>query len=524
MSGLQHVHVRVTDAATGKPTPCRVRFTDAAGKYYAPLGRLTEFATGLGADVGGNLSCPVFLADGRETAWQAFAYIDGGCEIALPPGPIRVSIAKGPEFIPLEQEVPLSAGKMALRFTLERWSDVRQQGWYPGDCRCHFLSPHAALLEGAAEDLAVVNLLACVGAVMDAFDDWAQPQARTVYSNLLSFSGQRPALEMPGLMVVVNTLNQHFQLGSLALLNCHRVVYPLRFGSNVADSGYENWTLADWCDQCHRKAGLVIWTSTSLVGAAKHNGEALANLITGKVDAMEVNSFVWERHQSDLVWYALLNAGLRVPLAGASAKNSNSITLGSVRTYARLAPGQPLTYTDWIEAVRAGRTFVTNAPMLNLTVNGQDPGSTVSIADGRPIQVRAAARSLVPFENLEIIVNGTAVASQVARGSPAEALLEKEITVPQGGWVAARCWGQALLPAAYFGQSVRAHTSPIYLAHADRPARVVASAVEVLLYELDTSLHWVNTEARFENDAQRQRLIGVFHAARRLLEQKLPPR
>ena len=43
-AALQTVHVRVNDAGTGQPTPCRVRFTGPDGTYYAPFGRLTEFA------------------------------------------------------------------------------------------------------------------------------------------------------------------------------------------------------------------------------------------------------------------------------------------------------------------------------------------------------------------------------------------------------------------------------------------------------------------------------------------------
>src|SRR5206468_16490 len=70
MPKLQTVHVRVNDAATGKPTPCRVRFTDAQGTYYAPFGRLTGFSTARGQDVGGNV----------QTAGKAFAYMDGSCE------------------------------------------------------------------------------------------------------------------------------------------------------------------------------------------------------------------------------------------------------------------------------------------------------------------------------------------------------------------------------------------------------------------------------------------------------------
>src|SRR6266481_1695136 len=100
MTTLQQVHVRVNDAATGMPTPCRVRFTDAAGRYYAPYGRLTEFATEMGVDVGGN----VLVGD------EAFAYIDGSCEIVLPPGLLRVAISKGPEYKPIETTMTLNPG------------------------------------------------------------------------------------------------------------------------------------------------------------------------------------------------------------------------------------------------------------------------------------------------------------------------------------------------------------------------------------------------------------------------------
>src|SRR5436305_394327 len=72
---------------------------------------------------------------------------------------------------------------------------------------------------------------------------------------LLAFSGTRAALEAPGCAVAVNTLNAHPTLGTVGLLNSHRPVYPLRFGAPGAD----DWSVADWCDQCHRKAGLVTW-------------------------------------------------------------------------------------------------------------------------------------------------------------------------------------------------------------------------------------------------------------------------
>ena len=192
-TALQTVHVRVNDAATGQPTPCRVRFTNAEGEYFAPRGRLAEFATGHNQDVGGNI----------RLAMKAYAYIDGACEIAVPPGPLHVRIDKGPEYRSIEQDIDLAAGKLALRFIIERWINLRDSGWHSGDARVHCLSPHAALLEAAAEDVAVVNLLVraeCVGQVSKPADEsgrFGNLPHDLALSSILAFSGQKPALEMP---------------------------------------------------------------------------------------------------------------------------------------------------------------------------------------------------------------------------------------------------------------------------------------------------------------------------------------
>src|SRR5215471_6613724 len=132
---MQTIHMRINDAPTGQPTPVRIRFTDCEGHYFAPLGRLTDFATGVNQDVGGNV----------RVGNQQYCYIDGTCEIALPPGRILIEARKGPEYRPLSQGVELTPGKLALRLSIDRWADLRAEGWYAGDMRCHFLSPHAAL-------------------------------------------------------------------------------------------------------------------------------------------------------------------------------------------------------------------------------------------------------------------------------------------------------------------------------------------------------------------------------------------
>src|SRR5205823_11441107 len=110
----------------------------------------------------------------------------------------------------------------------------------------------------------------------------------------------------------------------LGLLHCHRAVYPLTFGG---PDGADDWTLADWFDQCHRNKVLVVWAGPKHEKSQMFGGEPLADLALGKVDAFEID--FWEDSPFDLLadWYTLLNAGLAVPLVGASGKESNGTAL-----------------------------------------------------------------------------------------------------------------------------------------------------------------------------------------------------
>lgn len=494
-SGLQNVHVRVNDAASGKPTPVRIRFVGPDGKYYAPFGRLTEFATGPAADVGGN----VLLGD------KKYCYIDGTCEIRLPVGDIEVEIRKGLEYVPLFQKVRLPQGKLALRFEIKRWSNLREQGWYSGDTQAFFLTPHAALLEGAGEDLAVVNLLA---------------RGEKDTANLLAFSGQRPALSMPGHLVVVNTYNSSAHLGDLALLNCHRVVYPLTIDLHEP---FET-NLADWCQQCHRKGGLV-------VAAALHGkdpkgeapqpiqGEVLADAVLGLVDVLDVARSGFGDWEGLKPWEELLACGYRLPLSGGSQKHSNTGLLGSIRTYAYLGT-ETLEYGKWIEAVRAGRTFVSSGPLLRLTLNDCGPGSVIQATSGQTVRYRIEAQSLTPFQTLELVHNGVVVAEAATTNDPKQhACIEGELRIDESGWFYARCAGP-YCEALQF--RIAAVTSPVHVEIAERPLRPPAATVHRLIGQLEETMDHNLRYGRFESDRQRERMQRVYREAQAELQRRLP--
>jgi hypothetical protein len=518
---LHTVHVRVNDAASGQPTPCRIRFTDGEGSYYAPFGRLTEFAKGIAQDVGGNLLL------GQEQ----FAYIDGTCEIRLPAGPISVRISKGPEYTPIHEALELSPGKLALRFEIGRWIELRQQGWYSGDVFARFLSPHAALLEGAAEDVAVVNLLAAeyeawdltpqhgIAALEFEYPDRLVGQREyrerkhAHVSNILAFSGQHPAVELPGHLVVVNTFNHHPTLGHLALLNCHRVVFPLKFGGTDES---DEWTLTDWCDQCHRKGGLVVGLN-AFKGVLDHHQEILADCLLGKIDALMAMDDLAidqcaELHRSCLaLWSALLSCGVRIPLVGGSGKASNCDLLGNTRTYAKLLKDEPFTYANWIEAVRAGRTFVTTGPIISIEVDGRGPGSVVDLArKNEAVRVRAEARATSELESLQVIVNGKVVSSVQPAAGETAAVLEFETEIAESSWLVARCGGPYNWPRF---SRLAAISSPIYLQVAGLPVKADSTTIAALSKDLDYMLDWARNKARCD-DKHRERFAGIFRSAR----------
>jgi hypothetical protein len=330
------VHLRINDAATAKPTPVRLRISDERGNHYPPLGRFEEFPTGKNEDVGGRVRL------GRDS----WFYADGSVEVPLPAGvPLRIQATKGFEYRPLDETVTLGAGKMAMRFSINRTADMKSNGWLAADARCHFISPHDAALEVAAEGVDLVNLLA----TEQRFPSLNGTAYRTV-PHLAAFTGQSLFADA----VAVNTLNVHPVLGKVGLLYSHRPVHPLTFGGEEPD----DWSVCDWCDQCHRKGGLAVWVDAFKETAGPPGGETLVAAVLGKLDAIEIDA--QPRKQPVWPWvHRLWNAGVPIPLVGASGKDSNRTPLGAMRTYARCEGS----YKSWVEAVKAGRTFITNGPL-----------------------------------------------------------------------------------------------------------------------------------------------------------------
>jgi hypothetical protein len=477
------VHVRITDAATNQPLPVRLRVTDAAGRDCVPFGRPAVFRTGPGEDVGGQVRI-----DGQN--WY---YVDGGAEMVIPPGRVRIEAWHGFEYRPLVHETEVKAGQLAVRVQMERWTDERERGWYSGDTSVFEIDPFSALLEGAAEDVNVVNILARELNVGGAVR----------IPNLTAFSGATAAQARPWHLVAVGTQNSHPELGSLALLGCHRPVFPLRCG--VPD-GQIDWSLIDWCEQAHRKKdGVAIWAD---VERALEFGEPLAAAILGKIDAIEIRP----EHPSDTLMLNdfFLMVGIGLTLVGGSGKSSNAELAGRMRTYARLLPEQSFDYPAWLAAVRAGRTYVTEGPLLNLTVSGADERGVVRVPEGGTVNISAEARSVLPFEYLELVSEGQVVEKVEPVGDPLHASITTEHAVG---------WDHLITVHCRQGMRIVAQTSPIRV-EVGRPGhrRLAHSAgARQVRAALDHTRRWATEHPGPHDERFRQQLLANLDAAERRL-------
>src|SRR5207244_10091188 len=111
--------------------------------------------------------------------------------------------------------------------------------------------------------------------------------------------------------------------------------------------------------------------------------------------------------------------------------------------------------------VRAGRTFVTDGPMLSLTVDGHEIGDAFNARRGDVVHVEAAAGSDASMDVLELIVNGEVIASVEATDGGRSATLSHDLRIDESCWIAVRALGPG--HTTVLDDTLFAHTSPIYV-------------------------------------------------------------
>jgi hypothetical protein len=488
------VHGRVVDEATGRPTPARLAFRSREGRYIPPYGHATEINDGWFQDYGADVK----LMD------TSFAYVDGTFQVELPVGEVYVELTKGFEYAPVRRRLRIEPGQREVEIGIARFADLRSRGWVTADTHVHFLSPSTAVLEGQAEGVNLVSLLAAQWA--DLFTNVGD----LAHGALVSRDGET--------IVQVNTENRQHLLGHLGLVGGEGApVYPMSAsGPGESYLGDPLWTsLADWTDRQHERKGLVVAVHFPFPTA-----EIAADIALGKIDALELfpygQSFATERFRD---WYRYLDCGYRLPAVGGTDKMGAYMPVGANRTYVHLG-GEPFTFESWAAAVRRGRTFMTTGPLLLFEVEGRMPGDEITLGTGGAhLAARVEARSFVPFHRLEVVANGRVVASRDEAAGTREMTLEEAVPVSGPGWLAARCVSR-FGPTTAWGLGIQAHTSPVYLAV---PGRELVSphTIAYMLTLVEGTEAWVENLAVRPDPERLARVRATLRSARERLHQRL---
>src|SRR6266566_7935413 len=358
------VRVRIIEKETGAAAPARLHFHGPSGEYLPPRGHHRKVTSALFED-----SFADFAVDDHQ-----FAYVDGDCIVDLPLGTVFVEIARGYETAPVRRALVIDAATKDLTFELTKTLKWREQGWVTADTHVHFLSPQTALLEGKAEGINVVNLLAT--------------QLGEMYSNVGDFDGRTTlgARDFGGdgeFLVRVGTENRMQVLGHISLLGYSgSMIHPLATGgpseSSIGDP--LEATMAEWARRCLDQQGLVI-----MPHSPNPQLERAADIVLNLIDAIELMTqnplaSTWHETSEAFVdpygiadWYRYLNLGYHLPIVGGSDKMAAAHLLGGMRTYAHLGERE-FTYDDWMAGIRSGNTFATIGPLAAIRVAGVPPG------------------------------------------------------------------------------------------------------------------------------------------------------
>lgn len=477
------LRVKVVDES-GLPTPARVYLTGADGKRHTPKEIIPRITS---ADYG------------QPYGGEYYFYTDGGFSLSLPEGETRLEVVKGLEYAPLSKTFQMPAsGLKEIVARLDRPYNMAAKGWFSGDTHIHpnlfsdtRIRPQDVLRITKAEDLNVPHLLAC-----NDTDGYI--------TDLNYFEGKPNRLSEKNYILYWNQEMRNLRVyGHMAFLKLTEFVHPSYTGWPRTDQPYDyppNHYLAIAAKQ---QGAAVVQVHPGLPQ------EYPVNMALGVMDTIDVmcqgNE---EKNTAD--WYRLLNSGFRCGISAGTDCFLNvpyHLLAGAGRVYVKT--GTRLTYDKWIQAYMEGRSFASNAPLIEFSVDGKGAGEEIRWSSGsKTVRVEANAVSHVPMRTMEVVVNGKPVYTVDATDEGLRASLSREIRLEESAWIAVRVRGDAhrLVPN---DTELYAHTSPVYCYRDGSRIHFREDAL-YFVEMIDRLLDRVDANGVFKDAAQKQEVVDLF--------------
>ena len=457
------IEITVVDKATGKPVPCRIHLKDPAGK-------------------------PV-KADPLPF-WRDHFVCPGSVKLDLAAGKYAYEVERGPEWS--QAKGVFDAGAGAVRIELSRIADLRARGWWSGDLHIHRALEEAEL-HTAAEDLPVAPVITW----WNHRNLWANKEIPA--DPLQKLEGGRLVRGLAGEDEREGGALLYFNLKKpLAITGSKREVpSPMKFllEARSQEGVHIDIEKPFWWD-------VPIWLASGKVdtiGIANNHmnrSQVMGNEAWGKPrDTARLPGAHGNGLWTQEIYYHSLSAGLRVPPSAGSASGVLPNPVGYNRVYVQLEGG--LDWSRWWEGLRAGRSFVTNGPLLLATAGGQLPGHVFK--EPGEIEVRAELLGRENVPKIEIVRDGRVVGIAPGR-----------VTFTESGWFLVRAVADNEKTFRF------ASTAPWFVEIGGKP-RVSRASARFFLDWVDERVKRV----KVEDPEERKSVLEPHEAARRFWQSRL---
>lgn len=486
------LRVRILDDGTGGPVAARVYLADDLGPAWPPGATFRR-------DVHGN----------------GFFHADGSFEARVS-GAARLRVVRGIEHEAVEMEIAVPAdAEIDAVARLKRWSHMAAGGWYSGDVHVHMhyggeylLGPEDVALAQRAEDVNFLNMM-----VANQGSGWVHDIER--------FSGKPHELSGGAHIFQWGEEYRNDFLGHMCMYGIRELVQPIYSGFPNSDHPHDVPANAEAASDCHAAGGTLSYAHPLFGGgdldrvfAVRRTVEAKelpVDAALGQIDALDVMSYPSNTAETCRLWHRLLNCGLRLAATAGTDTFMNMCADGTFsnppagdRAYARIDGA--FTTESWCAAVRAGRTFVTNGPMISLDVAGHGIGDEISAAEGDVLRIECGAAARAPIDRLELIVNGEVVAT--AADGEHRASLTHDLKIGRSCWVAARVSGP-VHELVLDRDGAFAHTSPVYVSVDGAPVATVEDATYFVEW-IDRLIAVAAEKGVYPSSGERDRVAAIF--------------
>lgn len=451
-----------------------------------------------------------------------YFHTSGKSSLTVPAAPVTVQVTRGLEYAVETRsvQVPANAAR-ALRIVMHRLVNLPAAGWYSGDLHVHMnyggtyrTVPKQLAFMARAEDLHVIEELI------------VNKEQRVPDISYFD-NGRSDPVSTPTMLIVHGQEFHTSYWGHTGLLGLTKnVILPgyAAYANTPASSLYP--ANANVFDLAHAQGALTGYVHpfdempNPEDTISRITSELPVDVALGKVDYMEILGFS-DHRSTAAVWYRLLNCGFRIPAGAGTDAMTNYASLrgpvGMNRVYVHTGP--TLTHANWLRAIKAGKTFATNGPVLSLLVNGKEPGSEIAFPLGsHTVSVRATMHSIVPVDHLELVQNGKVVATLPMSADRKSAFATVKVPVERSGWITMRAWSDHAT-APVLDIYPFATTSPVYLTIAGIPPRSPEDA-RFFLDWVDRLREGAERHTGYNSAAEKASVLDIISRARAEFEKR----